>query len=156
MKKVIKIFVCLALFTATCSLCMGRVAEYDLDKMIKRSDLIVVGKVIELRATGNKGDDGIAIIKIDQILKGAIDHKKVTVAYGTDTVDEDASFIIGAQCVLFLQKIDIDKYSVVQGYAGRLYVRNDKVTVVYIRGEKGTWPLNIFIEKVVGIAKKGN
>ena len=31
-----------------------------------------------------------------------------------------------------------------------------KVTVVYIRGEKGTWPLNIFIEKVVGIAKKGN
>jgi hypothetical protein len=135
---------------------MGRVAEYDLDKMIKRSDIIVVGKVVELRETGNEADDGMAIIKIDQLLKGAIDSKKVTVTYGTDTVDEDASFIIGAQCVLFLQKIDTEKYSVTQGYAGRLYIRNNKVIVVYIRGEKGTWPLNIFIKKVVGIVKKGN
>jgi hypothetical protein len=159
MHKIIKIFMCTTLLMAINSMCMGKVVEHDLNEMIDRSDVIVIGDITGVRETndgmvyGYPVGSGVETVKIGELLKGNFDNKEIEVTYSLGNLSEDRAFHVCTQYLFFLRKLDNGEFSVVQGYAGSLHVRGNSVDAFNIRDVKNTVSLKDFLQKIRGVIK---
>jgi hypothetical protein len=138
---------------------MGKVVEYDLNEMIDRSDVIVIGDITSVRETsdgtvyGYPVGSGVATVKIGELLKGDFNNKEIEVTYSLGDLSEDGAFHVCTQYLIFLRKVDNGKFRVVQGYAGSLHMRGESVDAFNIGDVKNTVSLKDFLEKIKRLLK---
>ncbi len=135
------------------TVCHSVVVEFDLERMIWASRLIVVGKVIKIVETADREPyhRGVATIEVEQVLKGSFGKTPIVLHY-MPRLSTSAGFDIGERCLFFINDWE-GKDSVVQGYAGKLRIEDGTVYVSHIRGEEKTQKLDDFIEKVKSLEK---
>jgi hypothetical protein len=132
------------------AICMGILAQLNLNQVVTQSDLIIIGRVVELREP-NESNSGEAVVEIHQTIKGTDTLKTVIVRYSGNigsTISEDATFKLNAEYLIFLRNFDSRRFTVVLGYGGLLHIGNGRLTVDYIKDCNGTWLVPVFIRQI--------
>ncbi|MCI0657755.1 MAG: hypothetical protein L0170_11880 [Acidobacteria bacterium] len=94
----------------------GKVAKPEFKDLVRRADLIVMGKVVEIGPIAHSGpsrkrpkskqytywESSFAVIRIEQTLKGKANGAKVKIAYKSDLEGDFTSYQAGKSYVVFL------------------------------------------------------
>jgi len=116
--------------------------EIPLDEMIKKSKLVIVGKVIRIEEP-SFAKIAVATIEIEQTILGNYEGKQIDITYHPRSVF-DAWFVLNQRCIFFINEGN----TIVKGYAGKIPIERDKVEVPYIRGEATSQTLKDFTQRI--------
>jgi hypothetical protein len=133
----------------------GKIILLPLHEMVGESELIIIGKVLVVEKTNNKhkeyGDEYKATVGVEKTIKGDSLIKDFDIYYFPDlSVEPELS--LNQRCVFFI-KIWEGKYTLVQGYGGKVIIENDEVRPSYIKEEEIPQKLQIFIQKIKKLIK---
>jgi len=119
----------------------GKVAKPEFKDLVRRADLIVMGKIVEIGPISHSGpsrkqpkskqytywESSFALIQIEQTLKGKARGSKVKIAYKSDLEGDFTSYQAGKSFVVFLTnpKKFPDAYTTTAFHYGQFRI-NDK------------------------------
>jgi hypothetical protein len=119
----------------------GKVAKPEFKDLVRRADLIVMGKIVEIGPIAHSGPSGkrpkskqytywessFAVIRIEETIKGKANGAKVKIAYKSDLEGDFTSYQAGKSYVVFLTnpKKFPDAYTTTAFHYGE-YRINDK------------------------------
>lgn len=128
----------------------GKIILLPLHEMVGESELIFIGKVLLVEKTNNKhkefGDEYKATIGVEKTIKGDSLIKELDIYYFQD-LSVEPEFSLNQRSVFFV-KIWEGRYSLVQGYGGKVVIENDEVRPSYIKEEEIPQKLQVFIQKI--------
>lgn len=133
----------------------GKIISLSLHEMVEEAELIIIGKVLLIEKTSNKhveyGYEYKVTIGIEETIKGNQIIKDINI-YFYPTLSIEPEFSLNERSVYFIKKWE-GKYTVVQGYGGKVAIENDDVKPLYIRDEEKTQKLQIFINRIKKLIK---
>jgi len=133
---------------------VAKVTQLTLAEMVDRSDVIIIGRVKSIVDTGRQRSGfplGEIHLSVDRVLKGP--RVRDLTVYELPTATETAPFKLYDQCVLFVSRHE-GQYWVVQGFAGKIDIREDRAHGVYIAGQPETQPVNALVEQIIKLIPK--
>ena len=152
--KVLAIVLALMLVGVTAP--QAQVIELPLERMIERSSLIVVGRVIRVEqvptpksVAGSRFGEAEATIEIEQILVGNYGDKQIAITY-YPRLSTESGFEVGERAVVFIG----GRQRTVQGYAGKIPIEKENVKVQHILGEAESQTLEGFIQRIKDCASR--
>jgi hypothetical protein len=128
-----------------------KLREIPLDEMIKKSNIVVVGKVVRIEEVPTPknakksifDEMAIATIEIEQIIGGSYEDKHIDITYYPRLTFE-ARFFLNQRCIFFIGERNL----IVNGYAGKIPIEKGKVEVRYILGEATSQTLKDFTQRI--------
>jgi hypothetical protein len=116
--------------------------QVSLDEMIKRSEIVVIGKVLRIKEPIFRGM-AVATIEIEQIIVGNYEDKYINITYNPRLTFE-ARLLLNERCIFMVDK----RNTIVKGCAGKIPIEKDKVEVRYILEEVTSQTLKDFIQRI--------
>ena len=116
--------------------------QIPLDKMIKQSKIVVIGKVLRIKEPTFRGM-AAATIEIDQIIAGNYEDRHINITYNPRFTFE-ARLLLNERCIFMVD----ERNTIVKGCAGKIPIEKDKVEVRYILGESTSQTLKDFTQRI--------
>jgi hypothetical protein len=116
--------------------------EIPLDEMIKRSKIVVIGKVLRIEEP-IFAKMAVATIEIEQIIVGNYENRQIDVTYYPRS-NFEARFVLNERCIFLID----ERNTIVKGYAGKIPIENDKVVLRHILGEPINQTLKDFTQSI--------
>ncbi|GEM_PF-5638630 len=138
-------------FVFVSGLCWAKHGPMEPEEKVKKSDLILVGTVLEVKATqANESPDAdieetahsAAVVKIERLIKGKLEAETVEVGFNTDYACDTTSFEVGGKYVLFLHKLARPLYATVNWQYGAKPVVEGLVDDLLVRWPEKQLPLD--------------
>jgi hypothetical protein len=128
----------------------SKIILLPLHGMVDEAELIIIGKVLQIEKTSNThkeyGYEYKVKIEVGETIKGNPLIRDVDIYY-FPTFSIEPEFSLNERGIFFI-KIWEKKYTVVQGYAGKVAIENENVKPLYIKDEESIQNLQIFIQKI--------
>lgn len=129
---------------------ISKIILLPLHEMVYEAELIIIGKVLQIEKTDNKheeyGYEYQVRIEVEETIKGDKTIKNIGIYY-FPSISIEPEFSLNERAIFFV-KIWEGKYTIVQGYGGKVVIENDEVKPLYIKDEEKVQKLQTFIQKI--------
>lgn len=128
----------------------SKIILLPLQEMVEEAELIIIGKVLQIEKTGNKheeyGYEHQVTIEVGETIKGDKTIKNIGIYY-FPSISIEPEFSLNERGIFFVKTWE-GKYTIVQGYGGKVVIENDEVKPLYIKDEEKVQKLQTFIQKI--------
>jgi len=137
------------------SIASSKIVLLSLSNMVKKSEMIAIGKVVKVEETNEKHGEfpfSKVIIKVEKMLKGNQNTKSIDV-YFFPTIEDEPIFLLNGRAIFFIHKYQ-NKNRLVQGHAGKVDIENDDAINIYMLDQKRNQKIDGFVHKIEEILIK--